>query len=102
MHRTERAHNSPLSDRDVAAEGRGVGQNDVVADVAIVRDVGVSHHQYMAAHASQSAALDGAAVDGDKLANLVMVADLEPRGFAGVGEVLRRHADRAEGKEAVV
>ena len=102
MYRTERAHHSPLSDRDVAAEGRGVGQNDVVADVAIVRDVGISHNQYMASHASQTAALDGPAVDGDKLANLVMVTDLEPSRFAGVGEVLRRHADRAKRKEAVV
>ena len=102
MHRTQRAHHRPLSDRDMAAEGRSVGQNDVVADVAIVRDVGVSHDQYMASHASQAAALDGAAVDGDELANLVMVTDLEPSGFAGVGEVLRRHADRAKRKEAVV
>ena len=67
--------------------------------IAIVRDVGVSHDQHVAAHAGQSAAFHRAAVDGDKLANLVVVADLEPRGFAGVGEVLRRHADRAEGKE---
>ena len=102
MDRAQRAHHRPLSDRDVASQGRGVGQNHVVADVAIVRDVGVSHHQGVAAHAGQSAALDGAAVDGDELANLVVVADFEPGRFAGVGQVLRRHADRAEGKEAIV
>ena len=83
-------------------EGCGIGQNDVVADDAIVRDVSVGHHQRVAADASHPAALDRAPVDGDKLANLVVVADLEPRGFAGVGDVLRRHADRAEGKEAIV
>src|SRR6185312_7309042 len=68
----------------------------------IVRDVSVGHDQRVTAHARHPAALDGAPVDGDKLANLVVVADLEPGGFAGVSDVLRRHADRTEGKEAVV
>ena len=94
MDRAQRSHHRPLSDRDVAAQGRGIGQDDVVADDAIVRDMGVGHDQRVAANAGQSAALDGAAVDGDKLANLVVVADLEARRFAGVGDVLRRHADR--------
>ena len=67
----------------------------MVADDAIMRDMGVGHDQRVAANASQSAALDGAAVDGDKLANLVVVANLEARRFTGVSDVLRRHADRS-------
>src|SRR5208282_5478068 len=43
VYRTQRAHLGPLPDGDVAAESRGIGQNDVVADHAIMRDVGVRH-----------------------------------------------------------
>ncbi len=102
MHRAKRSHHSPLSDRDVPSQGRGIGEDDVVPDLAIMRDVGVGHHQHVTAHARQPAALDRAAVNRDKLANLVLVADLEAGGFAGVSKVLRRHADRAEGKEPIV
>ena len=49
-----------------------------------------------------SAAFHGAAADGDALANLVVVADLQPRRLAFVGNILRRHADGAERKEGVV
>ena len=102
MHRTQRAHHRPLPDRDVTSQGRGVGQNHVIADVAIVRDVGVGHDQRVAADPSQPAAFDGAAIDGDELADFVVIADFEARGLAGVGQVLRRHSDRAEGKESIV
>ena len=102
MDRAQRSHHRPLSDGDMSSQGRGVGQDDVVSDHAIVRDVGVSHDQGVVANTSDSAAFDGAAVDGDKLANLVVIADLEAGGFPGVGKILRRHADRTEGKKAVV
>src|SRR3954467_4881065 len=102
MHRTKRAHHRPLSNGDVAAKGRSIGQNDMVADITVVCDVGVGHNQYMASHARQAAALDRTAVDGDKLTNLVVVTNLEAGPFSGVGEVLRRHTYRAEGKEAIV
>ena len=99
---TERAYRGPFLDRNVAAEGCGIGQNHVVANHAIMRDVGVSHNQDVAAHAGQSAALNGAAVDGNELANLVVVANFQARGFASVGQILRCHPDRAKREEAVV
>src|SRR5580693_8958314 len=51
VYRTKRAYRSPLFDRDVATEGGGIGQNDVVTNQAIVGDVRVSHHQDVVAHA---------------------------------------------------
>ena len=56
----------------------------------------------MAADFGQPAALHRAAIDGDALANLVVIADLQPRRLALVGNILRRHADGAKGKEAIV
>ena len=49
-----------------------------------------------------SAALHRAAVDGDKLANLVVIANLKTSRFASVGDVLRRHSDGSEREKAVV
>src|SRR5882672_4012789 len=102
MNRTEGPHHRPLSYGDMASQGCGVGQNHVIADIAIVRDMGVSHDQRVAADAGQSAAFDGTAVDSDELANLVVITDFQARRLAGVSQILGRHPDRAEGKEAVV
>ena len=65
-------------------------------------DVRVRHDQGMVAHASYAAALDRAAIDGDRLANLIVVADFKPGGLALVGNVLRRQSDRAERKEDII
>src|SRR5579863_6179362 len=51
MHGAECAYLGPLADRDVAAESRCVGQDDVVSDFAIMSNVSVSHDQDVAAHA---------------------------------------------------
>ena len=73
---TESTYRGPLFDRDVAAESRRVGKDNVIADRAIVGDVRVSHNQYMVAHAGQSATFCGAAINGNELANLVVVTNL--------------------------
>ena len=93
VHRTKRADLRPLLHLHVAAQGRRVGQNNVIADFAIMRDVRLSHNQDMAPHASHAAAFYGAAADGNELANLVVVADFKTGRFAGVGQILRRHPD---------
>ena len=56
----------------------------------------------MAAYAGYSATFYRAAIDGDELANLVVIANFEAGRFAGVGQILRRHPDRAKWKEGVV
>src|ERR1700687_3721880 len=98
----KRSHHRPFSDRDVPPQGCGIGQDDVVADDAIVCNMRIGHDQRVTAYAGHSAALDRTPVDGDKLANFVVVSDLETCWFTGVGEVLWRHADRREGKETIV
>ena len=102
MDGAEGSDGGPVFDGDVAAEGGGVGHDDVAADLAIVRDVGVGHDQVVVADSGAGSAFDGAAVDGDELADHVVAADFEAGGFAGVGDVLRGEADGAEGEELIV
>lgn len=73
----------------------------MVADVAVVRDVDVVHHQHVAADACQHPAAFGAAMDGGELADAVVIADFQARGLVAVLEVLRRGADRGELKDLV-
>ena len=74
----------------------------MVSDHAVVSDVGVGHDESMAPHFGEPAAFDSAAADGYTLANFVVVADLQPRRLASVGNILGRHSDGAEGKEGII
>src|SRR5439155_17821319 len=77
-----------------ADQGAG-GQYASVADFAVVCHVRVDHEEVVAADARRPG-LRGAAVDGDVLAEDVVIADLDAGGFAVVLEVLRAFAqDRA-------
>src|SRR5258708_10272152 len=102
MHRTQRADTGPVFDGDVSTESCGVGHDDVAADLAIVCDVSVGHDQVVIADLGEAPALYGAAIDGDELTNLVVVADFQAGRLAGVGQILWRQADRREGEEAVI
>src|SRR5882762_6845759 len=102
VYRTKRTYLSPVFHRDVSAQRGSVGQDHVVSNTAIVRDVGVRHHKDVTSNASQASTFDRTPVDGDKLSNLVVIADFQAGGFSGVGQILRRHADRGERKESIV
>lgn len=102
MYRAKRADDGMIVDDYVPAERGRIRHDDVVSDLAIVRDVGVRHDEIMAAHTRKSTAFHRAPIDGDKFADSVVISYLETRGFAGVSQILRSQADRAEWKEAVV
>ena len=101
VHRTKRAHRRPFFDDDMASQSRGVGQDDVVADHAIMRNVAVGHDERAIADAGEASTLGGAAIDGDKFADGVVVADFEARRFAFVTQVLRGESDRRKRKKAI-
>ena len=60
VHAAERGHIDPVLDNDVAGQPHAVAQDDVVADLAIVRHVGVGHQQVVAADRGHQAAAGGA------------------------------------------
>src|SRR5690606_29903934 len=68
---------------------------------AVVGDVAVGQQPVVVAHAGDAAAVAGAAVDGDELAEHVAVADHQLGALAGELLVLRLAADGAVADEAV-
>ena len=84
------------------AQRSRVRHDDVTPNLAIVRNVRISHDQVVIADARASSALHRPAVDGGKLANHVLVANLQPCRFARIGNVLRRQANRSEREESVI
>src|SRR5580692_4706734 len=85
MDRAKRTHRGPLFHGDVTTKSRRIGQDYMVADHAIVSDVGVSHDQNMVAQAGESSTFDRATIDGDELADGIVTANFQTRRFAGVG-----------------
>src|SRR5437667_7237270 len=77
LHPTKRAHRRPFLHDYMASQSCGVGQNDVVLDHAVVGNVAVGHDERVTANAGQASALCGAAINSDKFADGVVVADLE-------------------------
>lgn len=65
-------------------------------------DVCTSHEHVVTAHAGQPATTHRAGVDGDELADRIVVSDLESRGLATVLEVLWLTTDGDMRKDAVV
>src|SRR5690606_40340046 len=78
----------------VARELAQVREHDVVAELAVVADMAVGHHEIAVAEPGRAAALAGAEVDRHVLADPVAVADHE-RGVVEilVAQVLRRTAE---------
>ena len=87
---------------DVAAEGRGVGEDRVVPDPAVVGHVGVGHEQVVGADLGDAAAEGRAEVDGHELVDGVAVADHEAARLPPVLQVLGNDAHRAEREEMVL
>ena len=101
VHRTQRAHRSPILDDDMATQGRTVGHDYMIANRAIVGYVSVGHNQIVAADFRQASPFCGATVNRDEFANDIVVANLEPRGLTFVTQVLRRESNGRKWKEAI-
>jgi len=86
----------------MATEGGGIGQDHAIADNTIVGNVGIRHDQVVIAHPCHATTFHRSAIDGDELANLVVIANFQLSGLAGVSDVLRRQSDGRKWKEAVI
>ena len=65
-----------VADRNMPGECRGVRHDDLVAQMAIMRDVDVGHEKIMVADRRLSSAEDGASIDGDVFAQNIIIPDL--------------------------
>src|SRR5262249_55729387 len=78
------------------AQHRVVGKSHVVADVAVVADMGARHEEAARADLGQPAAILGADIEGDALADVAVGADHQPGRPAAVTHRLRRRPERGK------
>jgi hypothetical protein len=102
MDHGEAAEDGPIANLDMACQLGVVGEDGLVADLAIVRQMHIGHDPVVVAQASDAGILRRAAIEGAELADRVAVADLEPGRLAGILLVLRGFTDRAELEDAIV
>lgn len=86
---------------DMAAKQRAVGDDDVVADVAVVRDVGVGHEEIVVPNYCIFFVFVGA-MNGHAFAKGVVVSNAQARRSVFVFQVLRSFADNCACKNFVV
>src|ERR1035438_2884055 len=75
MHRTQRSHGRPISYGDVSAQRGRVRHDDVVSNLAVMRNVGVSHDEVIVADPRTTSALHSATVDGHKFADFIVISN---------------------------
>ena len=81
----------------MTADHRIVGEGYIVADIAVVSDMGTDHEKAAVADACYAAAFLGAGIHGDAFAQLAAGADDEAGRTAAIVHRLRRRAERREG-----
>src|SRR5262249_51103027 len=86
------ADHGPITDGDMAAHGRRIGQYTLIADVNVMRHMDVGHQQVAVADRGLQAAGLGSAMNRSELADGVAVADACMGRFAAIFQVLRSHA----------
>jgi len=96
----EAADNGVVLHHHMTGQGAIVGENDMMADQAIVGDVGVGQEIVMVAD-DGLATRAGSAIDRAELPEAVGIPDFQMGGLDGVFEILGPLADRGEGEESV-
>ena len=92
---------SVIVDVDMSAQQRTVGDNHMIADIAVVSDMGAGHQETVVTDGSDSAILFGTSIDGDTFTNDVVVANLDFGGSALVGDILWFAADYGIGVDVI-
>ena len=102
MNRRQPTYADIVLQRHVAGQGGAVGEDDVVADPAVVADVGIDHEQVVVPDAGLHAATVRADVEGGELADRVPVADRQRAVLPAILHVLRHRAHAGELENPVV
>ena len=84
---------------DMSGQGRRLPDNYVVANHAVMRDMGSDHDQASRTHPGQTAAAIGADMDRDVLPNDRVFSDFQLAVLAGVFQILRNLADHRTRKD---
>jgi hypothetical protein len=97
---TQSSQDRVLFHQNVAGQGAVVREDHVISDIAIMGDMAVGQKITVASDARYRPN-GGASVHGAEFPEAIVIPDLEVGRFAGIFEILRLLADRAEGVEPV-
>src|SRR5271163_4811318 len=100
MHGRAAAQNRKIADLDMAAQHHIVGQDDALAEAAIVRDMRIGEEDAARADDRLAAAPRSPGIHRHPLADHAILADRQSDGFAAIFQILRLLADRGEWKDA--
>lgn len=78
MNRAVSAQKGDIANMNMSANSGAVRKDDLVADSAVMRDMGACHKKSVVAHARHAAAGDGAPMHGDVLSDDIVTTDHEP------------------------
>src|SRR6201991_1195642 len=102
VHARVTGEDRPVADLRMPGERRVVGEHDMVAHLAVVRDMHVGQEPVVVADTRDTAAVTGATVDRDELTDEIAIADDDFGALALPFLVLRRTTDGRELRDAVV
>uniref|UniRef100_A0A1I8ADR0 Ald_Xan_dh_C2 domain-containing protein n=1 Tax=Steinernema glaseri TaxID=37863 RepID=A0A1I8ADR0_9BILA len=102
VHQGKPGQYRPVAHMHMPGQRGVVDQDAVVADHAVVPDMGIGHDQVVITQGGFATVLHGATVNGHAFADHVVVADHQARRFTLVLEVRGVFADRGELVDAVV
>jgi hypothetical protein len=91
---------SAIANRDTPGEQTRIGEDDIVADPAVVADV-TKRHEKVSVSDSRCRAFCAAAMDGDSFANDIVVSDFNEAHTGLEFEILRLSADHHGFRDAV-
>lgn len=102
VHFRESTQDGVSSDLHMAAQGRGIGHNDMVLQQTIVGDMNIGHQQIVIADPCHTLVLHGSAMQGGEFTDNVAIADLQDGRLAGIFHVLGILPNRGELVDPVV
>ena len=100
MHSGDATDDGAVLHDDVTGKGGDVGHHNVIAELTIVRDMGVSE-EVIAGTNYSSIAIVGSAVDGDIFTKGVVVTNAGAGGATGMFKVLRLEANAGKGIDCI-
>jgi hypothetical protein len=99
MHGGEAAEGRVILEGDMTCERCIVDEDDMIADLAVMRDMGAGEEKTIIANACDMATAFGAAIHGHMLADRVMRANDKPALLAAIFLILGRAAQHREGMD---
>ena len=95
------AQDGLVVDDRITGDPRVVGHSHLIADLAVVGHMDVSHKQIAITHLSHAVFI-GRSMDSYKFANLILVPDLYKGPLTAITEVLRRQTDTSSWIDAII